>query len=147
MDVIENSQVIKKVLTTLINISGRKTTKGYAISITDSLLKKLEKNFNFLKHVEVKDTRFLEDDVPITVMSEINSIEPTEIGKAMYAIILTMNESLGKNAGHFFIKELSRNIGDDYNSSIKNMGVDLSLIQLEHEVSELEKRIVKTEKI
>jgi hypothetical protein len=147
MDVIENSHIIKKVLITLINISGRKTTKGYAISITDSLLKKLEKNFSFLKHVEVKDTRFLEDDVPITVMSEINSIEPTEIGKAMYAIITTMNESLGKNAGHFFIKELSRNIGDDYNSSIKNMGVDLSLMQLEHEVSELEKRIIKTEKI
>ncbi len=57
-----------------------------------------------------------------------------------------MNESLGKDAGHFFIKEISRNIGDDYQSTIRNMGVDLSLMQLEHEITEMEKRMTNTRK-
>lgn len=143
---IENSEVIRKILMTLINISSRKTTEGYAISIMDSLIKKLEEKYDFLKHIEINDTRFLEDDTSVTVMTDVDSVPPTEVGKAVHAIIATMNESLGKDVGHFFIREISSSIGDDYHSTIKDMGVDLSLMQLEHEVSELEKRIMNTRK-
>ncbi len=143
---IENSKIVEKVLTTLLRIVKRKTTEGYAVSVMDSLIKKLEINYNFLKHVEIKDTRFSESDIPITVMSDVNSIPPGEVGKAIQSIISTMNESLGKDVGHFFIKELSQNIGDEYDSVIKDMGVDLNLMQLEHEVSELEKRMAITNK-
>ena len=143
---IENSEIIRKVLNTLVSISSRKTTEGYAVSIMDTLIKRLEGTYEFLKHVEVSDTRFLEDDATISVMSDIDSVQPTEIGKAIHDIIVTMNESLGKDAGHFFIKEISRNIGDDYHSTIKDMGVDLGLMQLEHEVNELEKRVFGTRK-
>ena len=143
---IENSEIIRKVLNTLVSISSRKTTEGYAVSIMDTLIKRLEGTYEFLKHVEVSDTRFLEDDATISVMSDIDSVPSTEIGKAIHDIIVTMNESLGKDAGHFFIKEISRNIGDDYHSTIKDMGVDLGLMQLEHEVNELEKRVLGTRK-
>ena len=143
---IENSEIIRKVLNTLVSISSRKTTEGYAVSIMDTLIKRLEGTYEFLKHVEVSDTRFLEDDATISVMSDIDSVQPTEIGKAIHDIIVTMNESLGKDAGHFFVKEISRNIGDDYHSTIKGMGVDLGLMQLEHEVNELEKRVLGTRK-
>ena len=143
---IENSEIIRKVLNTLVSISGRKTTEGYAVSSMDTLIKRLEGTYEFLKHVEVSDTRFLEDDATISVMSDIDSVPSTEIGKAIHDIIVTMNESLGKDAGHFFIKEISRNIGDDYHSTIKDMGVDLGLMQLEHEVNELEKRVFGTRK-
>jgi len=143
---IENSEIIRKVLNTLVSISSRKTTEGYAVSIMDTLIKRLEGTYEFLKHVEVSDTRFLEDDATISVMSDIDSVQPTEIGKAIHDIIVTMNESLGKDAGHFFVKEISRNIGDDYHSTIKDMGVDLGLMQLEHEVNELEKRVLGTRK-
>ena len=143
---IENSEIIRKVLNTLVSISGRKTTEGYAVSVMDTLIKRLEGTYEFLKHVEVSDTRFLEDDATISVMSDIDSVPSTEIGKAIHDIIVTMNESLGKDAGHFFIKEISRNIGNDYHSTIKDMGVDLGLMQLEHEVNELEKRVFGTRK-
>lgn len=141
---IENSDVLKKVLTTLMNISGRKTTKGYAIMMMDSLLTDLEEEYDFLKHVAIKDTRFLEDDDTITVMSDVDSVTPSEVGGALSSIIKSMNESLGKNAGHFFMKEIARNIGYEYNSTIKDMGVNLNLLQLEYEVAELEKRLINT---
>lgn len=140
---IENSEIMKKVLTTLINISGRKTTEGHALFVMDSLIKKLEGTYDFLKHVEVTDTRFIEDGVFINVMSDVNSVPSTEVGKAIHAIIVTMNEMLGRDAGHFFIKEISRSIGDRYYSTIEEMGVDLSLMQLEHEVSQMEKKLLK----
>ena len=143
---IENSEVMRKVLATLINISGRKTTEGHAVFVMDSLIKKLGGTYDFLKHVEVSDTRFLEDSVFITVMSDVNAISPIDVGKAIHAIIVTMNEMLGRDAGHFFIKEMSRSIGDEYYSTMGDMGVDLSLMQLEYEVSEMEKRLLKTQK-
>jgi len=143
---IGNSEVMRKVLTTLINISGRKTTEGRAVFVMDSLIKKLEGTYDFLKHVEVTDTRFLEDGVFITVMSDLDSVSSTEVGTAIHAIIVTMNEMMGGDAGHFFMKEISRNIGDEYYSTISDMGVDLSLMQLEHEVNEMEKRLLKTRK-
>ena len=146
MFMIENSEVMRTVLTTLINISGRKTTDGHAVFVMDSLIKKLEGTYDFLKHVEVSDTRFLEDSVFITVMSDVNAISPIDVGKAIHAIIVTMNEMLGRDAGHFFIKEISSSIGDEYYSTMGDMGVDLSLMQLEYEVSEMEKRLLKTRK-
>ena len=138
---IKNSDIVEHVLRTMINISSRKTTEGYAVLTMDTLIKKLGEEYDFLRYVEVKDTRFLEDTSSISVLSDMDSVSPVEIGKALAALIATMNRSLGKNAGHFFIKEIQSNLEDDYYSTIMDMGVDLSLMQLEHEVSEWEKMI------
>ena len=40
-------------------------------------------------------------------------------------------------------KEFKNNIEDSYHSTIEDMGVDLSLMQLEYEVNEMEKRLIK----
>ena len=141
MPQIENSEVIRHVLRTLIGISSRKTTEDHAILVMDSLMRKLTKRYDFLKNVETKDTRFSEFYDPVTVMNDIDEVESNETGKALYDIIMTMNNDLGKDAGHFFIKELRNNIGDMYHSTIEDMGIDLGLMQLEYEVSEMEKRL------
>ena len=139
MPELEKSDIIKNLLSTVIDISGRKTNKGYAISTMDSLIKKLKTRFEFLKHVQIKDTRFSEDEDSVSVVSDINAIESSEVGKAINEIITTMDRSLGKSAGHFFIREIQSTLSDEYNSSIKDMGVDLGLLQLEREVEEWEK--------
>ena len=137
----KNSDIIDRLLQTLINISGRKTTGGYAVSVMDSTINKLQSQYDFLKHIEIRDTRYVEDSNSISVMSDINSIPAENVGKALRDIISTVNQTLGRDAGHFFIREISSTLGDDYTSVMKDMGVDLGLMQLEHEVSELEKRI------
>jgi hypothetical protein len=143
---IHNTDVVKRVLTSLIDISSRKTTESHAITVMGSVMDRVSKHYDFLKHVEVKDTQFLEDIDSVSIMGDLNKVSPTEVGKALYAIIYTMNETLGKDAGYFFIKELSRDIGEDYYTIIKDMGVDLSLLQLETEVSRLERGILRTRK-
>ena len=49
MPELEKSDVFKNLLDTMIKISGRKTNKGHAISIMDSLIKQLEPKFDFLR--------------------------------------------------------------------------------------------------
>ena len=141
MPQLENSDVVKHVLQTLITISSRKTTSGHAISTLYESVNKLKVKYAFLKHVEIKDTTFLELDDPVTVLSEIDGVGSNKIGRALYDIITTMNSNLGKDAGYFFIKELRNRMGEDYVSTIEEMGLDLGLLQLEFEVNELTKKL------
>ena len=139
---IENSEVMRNVLTTLLKISNRKATGGDVAPTMGSLIKKLEEKYSFLEHVEIKDTRFLEAVDPITIMSDVNSVPPTEIGKAIHEIIYSMNESLGRDAGFYFIKEIGNRIGDDCYTTIRDdMGVNLNLMQMERDVSRMERRL------
>ena len=140
---VEKSEVVKRVLQTLMDISGRKTTKGIAVIKMTDLMKNLQNKYDFLKHVEIKDTRFIESEDPVSVMSDINGVESNVLGKALHDIIKDMNTSLGKDAGHFFIKELRRNIGDNFSTIIEDMGVDLGLMQLEIEINDISKTISK----
>jgi hypothetical protein len=76
-------------------------------------------------------------------MSDINTVSPTELGKALHSIIDSMNRSLGINAGHFFIKEIRNNLSDEDLSVMRDMGVDLGLMQLESEIIRLEREITE----
>ena len=138
---LEKSKIVKNVLINLINISGRKTNKGHAITIIDNLLKDLENKYSFLKNIKIIDNRYIEDEMIVNVLSDIDNIDSKNMGKALNEIISTMHYNLGDKAGHFFIKELQRNIGGDYNEIIKEMGVDLGLMQLEKEIGDISKTI------
>jgi hypothetical protein len=136
----ERSDIIKGVLKILISISSRKTDLPYAIMTMEDLIKQLEGRYAFLKHIQINDEVYSEEsgDV-ISVISDINKVPPTELGKALYTIINSMNRSLGENAGHFFIKEIRNTLSDDYLTVMKDMGVDLGLMQLESEITRLER--------
>ena len=140
---LENSDVVKNLLNILIDISGRKTDKGHAVFTLGSVMKKLETKYNFLKYIQIKDTRFIEDVETVYVVPEINDVTSSEIGEALQDIISTMDSSLGDSAGHFFIKEIRSRLDDNYRLSISDMGVDLSIMQLEKEVRDLEKSVIK----
>ncbi len=137
----ENSEVVRHILQTLIRISSRKTTKGNVVSAMDELIKKLQDKYDFLKHVEIKDIRFIETDEPVSVMPDIDDVKSNDVGKALYDIIKTMNSSLGKEAGYFFIKELKNNIREDYYSTVEEMGLDFGIMQLEFEINEITKKL------
>ena len=138
---LENSDVVKYFLQKLIDISGRKTTTGHAVSTMHDLVKNLEKKYDFLKNVEIKDSRFIEISEPVTVMSGINGIKLVEVGKALSDIIKKMQIRLGDEAGHFFIKEFKNSIEGEYSSTIEEMGLDLGLMQLEFEVNKMIKKL------
>lgn len=147
MPIPEKSELMKSVLKTLISISSRKTDLPYAILTIEDLIKRLETKFHFLKHIQINDDVYSEttNDI-ISVMSDINTVPPTELGRALHSIIESMNRSLGEDAGHFFIKEIRNTLSDDYLKLMKDMGVDLGLMQLESEITRLEREISERKK-
>ena len=141
MPEVEKSELMRHVLQTLIDISSRKTTQGHAVITMYDLINKLRKKYDFLKNIEIKDTRFLEMDEPVTVMTGINKVQSNDLGKALHDIIKTMNYALGEDAGHFFVKELKNKMNDDHLLSFEEMGLDLGLLQLEVEVEDMTKKL------
>jgi hypothetical protein len=143
----KNSDIVKTVLTKLINIGGRKTDKGYAIKTINHLIKGLEGRYNFMKYIQIKDTRYSEEGDPISIQDNLNQVRPDKMGEAIKDIITQMDLNLGKKAGYFFLKEIMNTIGDDYYSYMKDLGVDLGILQLEKEIRELGKSIDKKNEI
>lgn len=143
----EKSEIIKSVLKTLISISSRKTDFPYTIMTIEDLMKQLETKYKFLKHIRISNNFYKEDsgDV-VTVMSGINTVSLPQLGQAIHSIIDSMNRSLGDNAGHFFIKEIRNTLSDDHLNFIKEMGVDLGLMQLESEITRLHREIRERKK-
>ena len=143
----EKSDLMKNVLKTLISISSRKTDLPFALMTMEDLIKRLEPKYEFLKLIQINDDVYNEETANIvSVMSDINKVPPTEMGKALHAIIASLNRSLGDRAGHFFIKEIRNTLSDEYISVMKTMGVDLGIMQLEDEVMRLQKEITERKK-
>lgn len=140
----KNSEIIREILTALYKISCRKTSEGYTFTLMDTIIEDLGKKYNFIKFMKVKDTRFLEDEDFLNISKKMEKIDANNICNSMHDYITYMHESLGKEAGPFFYKEISHKISEDCNSTIKLNGIDLGLMQLEYEVQQLEKRIFKS---
>jgi hypothetical protein len=147
MSVLKKSEIMKNVLRTLISISSRKTDLPYTIMTMEDLIRRLETQYRFLKHIQINDDFYNEQSGDmISVMSDINTIPPNELGKALHSIIDSMNRSLGENAGHFFIKEIRNTLSDEYLTVMRDMGVDLGLMQLESEINRLERETIERKK-
>lgn len=117
---INNSQVIKKILLSLISVSQDKTTKNYAWSIVKSLLIDLEKKFDFLKYVKICELDDLDTDLEsITVSLDIDQINPMEIGKAIQSLIDIFKIRMGNKAGYYFIEDFKSDLGSEYHLIIK----------------------------
>jgi hypothetical protein len=131
----ENSEVVKHVLSSLVDVTSSKTSKEHAWLMVRTLLKKLELEYNFLKHVTIDDSKYFNNNFDaIIVVSDINYIESVKIGLAIQNLIDVIKKHLGDKAGYHFIREFRDDLGEDYYLIIKNMGVDLRLLEMQGEV-------------
>jgi len=129
MSELKNSDIIRGVIESVIAVAGRRTLGSYTIKMVNTVTTKLQKEYDFLKYITLHDAFYSEDKEIITVSSEINSIEPTTIGKAIDAILCEVYRQLDDDAGLYFINEFKEYVGDEYVEKIRSLGVDLDRIQ------------------
>ena len=132
---VQNSDIIKHTLFSLIYVARSKTTKDYAWIIAKNLLIELGENYSFLKYIHIDETKNLRDTIDdISVISDFDNIEPEQIGKAIQAIVDNYITRMGPKAGYFFLTEFKKILGLEYNMIIKKMGVDLRIIDLQKKI-------------
>ena len=132
---VDKTDVIKKVLFSLVNVSTPKSSKDYAWSIIKTLLTELREKYDFLKYIEIDELDYLKNTIDdIKIKQGMNRVAPRQIGKAIQDIIDIFKTRMGTKAGYHFISEFKENLGEEYHTLIKKMGVDLRLIDLQNEL-------------
>jgi len=139
MPEVDNLNVMKNVVNVLISISERKTDHEHAMVTMDALIKQLEPQFNFLKNVHIQEKLYSEYGDLVSVMSDINAVRPTEMGKAIHALILTLHNLLGESAGLFFFKEIKQMLGDEYVSRMQEISVNFTVMQVDEEFTHMKR--------
>jgi predicted 3-demethylubiquinone-9 3-methyltransferase (glyoxalase superfamily) len=129
MSKLQNSDLLKSIIKAIYITASRRTAPNFAIAVIGAITKTLEQRYDFLKNVEFSQEGGREDFVKID--NKVNSIEPFVIAKAIENIVQVVYLDLREKAGFFFIKELMRNAGENVISNLKDIGVDLELIQIQ----------------
>jgi hypothetical protein len=131
MSEINNSDLIRVTLKALYTTAARRTTQSFAVAVIDSIISTIGEKYDFLKyvyiHTDYGSGEFIEID------PEINKIHPAKIGKVVEAIIQIVCLDLKEKAGHYFIKEVKINSGEEIISKLRECGVDLDLLMLQQQ--------------
>jgi hypothetical protein len=143
MTTVKNSTVVSNILRALYSIASRRTTQSFAATVVGAIVKTLEQNYQFLRYVRVENFEYGNTGEIISVSSEIDSVNPTEIGKAIEAIIRIVYMDLVGKTGLFFMKELKQQAGDEIITEMKKYGVDLAILQTEQRYIHRQHRIRK----
>jgi hypothetical protein len=133
MPVVQNSILMSRVLQGLFAVVGRRTLDSHAIKVIQTVLKKLEPTFGFLENVVVHDELFSHEGIKMTIDPKFESVNRTDVGKAVDALIQVISMDLVKTAGEevglYFITELKGHLGDEVLDDLRDRGVNLDRLQ------------------
>jgi len=131
MPQLDNKEIIECILKSTISVISRRTSDAYAYTVIDNSLKKLIKKYNFFHLVKIKQAEYLEIFDVINIDSDINKIDKDLIGIAIKDLMQNIIRNMGKSAGYYFIREIKEALSFEYEKIIKEIGVDLDLLQFE----------------
>jgi len=129
---LNNKELVECILKSTLNVVGRRTSDAYADFVINNSLKKLAKKYDLFKFVEIKKTEYNEFFDAINIKPEINGFEINLIGKAIKELMQNIVHSMGKNVGYYFIREIKESLSLEYDKIIKEIGVDLELLQYQY---------------
>jgi len=130
MPQLENDKILGCILRSTIGVISRRTSEAYANVAISNAVNELAEKYNFLNYVEIQGSKYTEIFNVVDIKPEINYIEKEEISKATKEFIEKITKSMGKSAGYYLIREIKEDLPFDYEKSIKELGIDLDILQL-----------------
>lgn len=121
--------LVKRVINVLIDMIGRETSVGFAVTTLNSIIKNLQEKYDVLKYIRVDESNYNKGSEAFFVESDINSVESFKIGKAIREVIKTIYNSLGTKT-YNFIDEFKTKLGEKYLLEIEKIGVNLHFLEL-----------------
>jgi hypothetical protein len=132
----KNSLLITKVFDALFQVVGRRTLDSFAIQILKTTVEKLEQKFEFFGLIVIHDDVFSEEGIKTTIDPTVDTIEPSQLGEAIDALIrvvyLELTETIGDDVGFYFITEVKEHLGDAFLDELRGYGVHFEQIQEEY---------------
>ena len=132
---IRNSILLEAILTAIYNVASRRTSSKFADEAVGSTIKTLEGKYDFLKFVDIAKGDMTEGGFAVSVSSDIDTVNPAVIGKAIEALIRVVYNDMNEEAGLYFVNEVKENAGKEITRKIVDCEVDLEQLQLEQHYS------------
>jgi len=132
---IRNSILLEAILTAVYNVASRRTSLKFADEAVGSTIKTLEGKYDFLKFVDIAKGDMTEGGFAVSVSSDIDTVNPAVIGKAIEALIRVVYNDMNEEAGLYFVNEVKENAGKEITRKIVDCEVDLEQLQLEQHYS------------
>jgi len=132
LDVVKLKQtlLVKRVIESLIDILSESSTESYSVVIIKDIIKKYISKYEFLGYIYIDSVNFSKAENAIKISEEINSVSPSNLGRAIQKIIEKVSTSLGEEAGQFFLDKLQKKVGKAYILRLEEIGVNLHMIEL-----------------
>ena len=124
-----HDEVTRKLLTVLVDMVSKSTDKKSAMSRLDSIVQNVQKEHNFFKYVRFDKHRYAEGVSTVTILPEINMIEPYVLAKGLRDVIKLTNASTGDKVEEF-IGQFKKKMGEEYLLNLEKMGINLHFLQL-----------------
>ncbi|MFO7677415.1 MAG: hypothetical protein R6V50_03415 [Thermoplasmatota archaeon] len=131
MSEIIKSDIMRDVISAIIEVTGRRTFNSYIITIVNSVIFTLKKQYSFLRSITIHDDFYSENHELITISDEINNVPISQIAKSIHHILREVYNQLEDDAGLYFIKEIKEHLGNEYVQILQSNGIDFDLIQKE----------------
>jgi hypothetical protein len=128
------SAILKQVIKALIDILGKTNTENNAIFTVNSLLRKIDSTYEFLKYVKVDSATGQGELYHITLTDNIDSINETDARRAIQQLLEITMESLEEKVRKEFIQQFKNSLEKKYLLKIQEMGVNLHMIELRRQM-------------
>jgi hypothetical protein len=113
----------------LVTTASKRTSENFAAVIIHAITRALKKRYDFLKYINFNIKGESKD--LINISSDLNSIDPIRIGKAVEALVQVICMDFKDKAGLYFINEFKEITGKETISDLKEVGIDFDLLQIQ----------------
>ena len=128
---LKNSILLEAIITAIYNVASRRTSNKFADESIGSTIKTLQGKYDFLKYIDISNEDSTEGGFAVRVSTDIDTINPALVGKAIEALIRVIYNDMNSEAGLYFVSELKEIAGKEITRMITDCDVDLGELQLE----------------
>jgi predicted transcriptional regulator len=132
----KNSELAQQVFDALFKVIGRRTLDSFAVQILKTTVEKLEKKYDLLAFVTIHED-FFSEGTQTTYDPQFDASDSPQLGEAVNALLrviyIELTETIGKDAGLYFITELKQHLGEASVDELRGIGVEFERIQSEQQ--------------
>jgi len=127
---LQQGRIVKHVIKALLEVLSEASAPCYAILMINGAIKKTGEDCELLKYIEISSTSYSDGADAISILSEIETVRPSELGRGLQKMIERLILTLGEEAGEHFLDKFKNHLGKAYLLRIEEMGVNLHMVEL-----------------
>lgn len=138
---LEASDVVRRLLKTLIELLEKQTSKAYAIEFIGRRVEALRQQYAFLEYVSVNDIRYTLGADDVIVQQQINNVDMREIGRAIDSLLKDTDKGLTDLGRNSIVDDLKTHLTMEYITKLEEMGVTIAVHGVGYDA--IFKRVIK----